>query len=192
MTKISSFAALQDVLAENERTCLLLFKQGSEQSECALANLSAAFIDNRKINVCTADVTQVSNIHPAFGITSVPSLLLFEGNKLTGVIKGCQDKKYFQALAENSVFRAQADNGGKTQPRVVVYSTPTCSWCNTLKSWLTRNKITFNDVDVSRDQKATQDMVRRSGQQGVPQTEINGTIVVGFDQQKLKELLQIQ
>ncbi|MBA4410258.1 MAG: NrdH-redoxin [Odoribacter sp.] len=76
--------------------------------------------------------------------------------------------------------------------QVTVYSTPTCSWCNTLKSWLKQNNISFRDVDVSRDEKAAQDLVRRSGQQGVPQTEINGQIVVGFDQQRLKQLLEIQ
>jgi len=47
-------------------------------------------------------------------------------------------------------------------------------------------------VDVSREQNAAEVLVRRSGQQGVPQTDINGQIVVGFNQQRLKELLEIQ
>ncbi len=46
-------------------------------------------------------------------------------------------------------------------------------------------------MDISRDEKAAQNLVRRSGQQGVPQTDINGRIVVGFDQAKLDELLEI-
>jgi glutaredoxin-like YruB-family protein len=75
--------------------------------------------------------------------------------------------------------------------RVTVYSTPTCSWCNTLKAWLQKNNIRYSDVDVSRDQNAAEALVRRTGQQGVPQTDINGQIVVGFNQQRLKELLEI-
>jgi glutaredoxin len=47
-------------------------------------------------------------------------------------------------------------------------------------------------VDVSSDQRAAEDLVRRTGQQGVPQTDINGEIVVGFNQPKLKELLGIR
>jgi glutaredoxin len=56
---------------------------------------------------------------------------------------------------------------------------------------LRQNRISFTDIDISHDEKAAQNLVRRSGQQGVPQTEINGQIVVGFDQPKLKKLLEI-
>ncbi len=192
MEIISSHTDLQRVLAENEKTFLLLFKQGSEQSECALENLSAVSESSHNIRFYSADVTTVRDIHPSFGITTVPSLLVFEGDKLTGVVKGCQDKNYYRALSENQVFRVQSGSNGKSQPRVLVYSTPTCSWCNTLKSWLNMNKIAYTEIDVSRDQKAAQDMVRRSGQQGVPQTEINGQMVVGFDQSRLKQLLDIR
>jgi len=74
---------------------------------------------------------------------------------------------------------------------VTVYTTPTCSWCNALKSWLRKNRIAFREVDVSRDERMAQELVRKSGQMGVPQTEIDGQIVVGFNQARLKELLGI-
>ena len=51
-----------------------------------------------------------------------------------------------------------------TNKRVIVFSTPTCSWCKKVKSYLRENKIRFKDVDVSRDAKAAQDMMRKSGQ----------------------------
>ncbi|GAB4457772.1 MAG: hypothetical protein Fur0028_12200 [Bacteroidales bacterium] len=54
-----------------------------------------------------------------------------------------------------------------------------------------KNGIPFSDIDVSRDQHAAQELVQRTGQQGVPQTEINGQWVIGFDQKRLKELLEI-
>ena len=75
--------------------------------------------------------------------------------------------------------------------KVVVFSTPTCSWCRKLKSYLKENKIRFTDVDVSRDAKAAQDMMRKTRQQGVPQMWINNVPVVGFDKQKIDRLLEI-
>ena len=76
--------------------------------------------------------------------------------------------------------------------KVIVFSTPTCSWCRRLKSYLKENKIRFTDVDVSRDAKAAQDMVRKTRQQGVPQMWINNVPVVGFDKQKIDRLLEIK
>jgi len=140
----------------------------------------------------TADVSVVRDIHQIYGVTTVPSLLVFNGNKLTGVIKGCHDSNYYKALAENSLFSAGSSEDSTPIRRVTVYSAPTCSWCNALKTWLQKNNIKYTDIDISRDQKAAEELVRRSGQQGVPQTDINGSIVVGFDQPKLKQLLGIQ
>lgn len=79
----------------------------------------------------------------------------------------------------------------KPQPRVIVFSTPTCSFCNMAKKYFRENKIKFRDVDVSRDPAAARDMVRRSGQQGVPVIDIGGKIVVGFDRVKINKYLGI-
>lgn len=76
--------------------------------------------------------------------------------------------------------------------KVIVFSTPTCSWCRKLKSYLKENKIRFTDIDVSRDTKAAQDMMRKTGQQGVPQMWVNNVPVVGFDQRKIDRLLDIR
>jgi glutaredoxin-like YruB-family protein len=76
--------------------------------------------------------------------------------------------------------------------KVVVFSTPTCSWCRRLKSYLKENNVRFKDIDVSKDTKAAQDMIRKTGQQGVPQTWINNVPVVGFDQQKIDRLLGLK
>ena len=66
------------------------------------------------------------------------------------------------------------------QKRVIVFSTPTCSWCRRLKSYLRENNIRFKDIDVSRDQNAARDIVRMTGQQGVPVILINNRPIVGF------------
>ena len=64
---------------------------------------------------------------------------------------------------------------------VTVYSTPTCPFCIKLKAWLKDKGVGFEDIDVSQDQAKAQEMIRKSGQMGVPQIEIGGKIIVGFD-----------
>jgi glutaredoxin-like YruB-family protein len=79
----------------------------------------------------------------------------------------------------------------KLQPRVIIFSTPTCSFCNMAKKYFREKNIKFRDVDVSRDPAAARDMVRRSGQQGVPVIDIAGKIVVGFDRPKIDKYLNL-
>ncbi len=75
---------------------------------------------------------------------------------------------------------------------VKVYSTPTCPWCAKTKEFLKANKIAFTDVDVSTDKKGTEEMVSKSGQMGVPVIDIDGKILVGFDEGKLKSSLNLK
>lgn len=79
----------------------------------------------------------------------------------------------------------------KPQPRVIVFSTPTCSFCNMAKQYFRQKGVKFKDVDVSRHPAAARDMVRRSGQQGVPVIDIGGKIVVGFDRVKIDKYLSL-
>jgi len=73
--------------------------------------------------------------------------------------------------------------------RVLVFTTPTCPWCRLAKSYLHQNGVPFTEVDVSRDVHAAADLVRRTGQMGVPVIEIDGRPVVGFDQKQIDRLL---
>ena len=77
----------------------------------------------------------------------------------------------------------------KKYPRVIVFSTPTCSYCRKAKQYFRQKQVPFKDVDVSQDQSAARDMVRRSGQQGVPQIQIGSKLIVGFDRPKIDRLL---
>ena len=78
-----------------------------------------------------------------------------------------------------------------TEHKVKVYSTPTCPWCHKAKDWLKEKNIKFEDINIAEDTKAGEEMVEKSGQRGVPVIEIDGKMVVGFDEPKLKELLGI-
>jgi len=75
---------------------------------------------------------------------------------------------------------------------VVVFTTPTCSWCRKVKSYLQSNKIRYKEVDVSRDARAMRDMVKKSGQMGVPQIWVNNKPIVGFDKEKIDRLIGIK
>ncbi|NOX17327.1 MAG: NrdH-redoxin [Chlorobi bacterium] len=79
----------------------------------------------------------------------------------------------------------------KKQPKVIVFSTPTCSFCNAAKRYFREKQIRFIDVDVSRDQRAARDMQRKTGQTGVPVILINNRPIVGFDKPKINRALGI-
>ncbi len=189
--ELDSFQDLNEQLDTQKKTYLLLYKSGAEKSDCAYQNLvKAAENAKQEVQVLTADVTNVKDIHGKYDIQTAPSLLYFEGTSFKKSVKGCQSDEFYQSLFSNSLYSTQGDTGTR-QKRVIVYSTPTCPHCNSLKDYLKRNQIAFRDIDVSKDQKMAQELVRKSGQQGVPQTEINGKIVVGFNRPKINELLGI-
>jgi len=75
---------------------------------------------------------------------------------------------------------------------VKVYSTPTCPYCVTLKEFLKDKGIEFEDLDVAVDIKARDEMIETSQQMGVPVINIDGQIVVGFNRDKICELLKIE
>ena len=77
------------------------------------------------------------------------------------------------------------------EKKVTVYSTPTCPFCIRVKQFLKENNIRFEDIDVSADSEKADEMIKKSGQMGVPVIEIEGDIVVGFDKDKIKEALGI-
>lgn len=72
---------------------------------------------------------------------------------------------------------------------VTVYSTPTCPFCVKAKDYLKEKGVDFEDVNVAEDQARAQEMVQKSGQMGVPVLDVNGTVIVGFDQAKIDQAL---
>lgn len=72
---------------------------------------------------------------------------------------------------------------------VKVYSTPTCPYCIRAKQFLKDNNIAFEDIDVSKDPAKADEMVKKSGQMGVPTLEIDGKIIVGFDKENISKTL---
>jgi glutaredoxin 3 len=80
----------------------------------------------------------------------------------------------------------------KTAPRIIVFSTPSCGWCRKVKSYLKEKGFRFRDVDISKDSRAAQDVVRKTGQTGVPVILINNRPIVGFNKTEIDRILNIR
>lgn len=75
--------------------------------------------------------------------------------------------------------------------KVTIYSTPTCVYCKMAKELFKKNNITYEEHDVAADMKAREEMVQKSNQLGVPVIDIDGKILVGFDEDELKKALAL-
>lgn len=79
--------------------------------------------------------------------------------------------------------------------QVTVYSTPTCPYCKMAKEFFKHHGVEFENIDVSSDEVKAEEMIKKSGQMGVPvivvKTANQEDVVVGFDQGKISELLGI-
>ncbi len=75
--------------------------------------------------------------------------------------------------------------------KVTIYSTPTCVFCKMAKAFFAANKVEYAEKDVAADLEARKEMVEKSGQLGVPVIDIDGAITVGFDKDRLSELLHL-
>ncbi len=77
------------------------------------------------------------------------------------------------------------------QKQVTIYSTPTCHFCHAAKDFFTEHHIAFTDYNVASDLTKRQEMIQKSGQMGVPVIDVGGELVVGFDEDRLRELLNV-
>ena len=73
--------------------------------------------------------------------------------------------------------------------KVIIYSTPTCPYCKMVKEYLNSKNIEFTDFNVADDQVKAQEMIYRSGQMGVPVIDIDGKLIIGFDQAVIEKAL---
>lgn len=74
--------------------------------------------------------------------------------------------------------------------QITVYTTNTCPYCTMLKNFLNNNGLSFKEVNVQLDQAAANRLIQTTGQLGVPQAEINGQWVLGFDPERIMQLVK--
>ncbi len=73
---------------------------------------------------------------------------------------------------------------------ITIYSTPTCHFCNEAKKYMKEHNIAYTEHDVAKDLDQRKIMVDKSGQLGVPVIDIDGKILVGFEEASFVEALQ--
>ncbi len=73
--------------------------------------------------------------------------------------------------------------------KVLIYSTPTCPYCQQAKDYFKENKISFKEINITENEKARQEMINKSGQMGVPVIIIGKKIIIGFNKPKIKKAL---
>jgi len=162
----------------------------SEAAERARSELEQFAREHKDVPVFVVDVQKVKGAHKEFGVSRVPTVLAVEKGKATKSAEGAQSARFY---ALHFAGAAPTRTGGMPRTRhVVVYSGPGCPACGQLKNYLRRHGVSYRDVDISRDPRAAEKIARRSGMMAVPQTDVNGRLVVGFDRAKLNALLGIQ
>ncbi len=73
--------------------------------------------------------------------------------------------------------------------KVTIYSTPSCGYCKMAKEFFEENNVEFEEFDVAADEAKRNEMIKRSGQMGVPVIYVDDEMIIGFDKAKLSELL---
>lgn len=189
LINITSFQELQKHLKETPTAYLLLYKSGSDASDCALDNASKT--TNEDVVFMEADVSMVRDIHSEYGVKSAPVLLSFKNGEMSNSYKGCNDVSFYDKIFAQDYHVNQADGEGRVYKRVTIYSSPDCSYCGVLKKHLDVHGIRYQDFNIASNHVAADEMFKKSGKQGVPQTDINGQMVVGFDKAKINRLLGI-
>jgi len=186
--EIKNIEHLDQIKKQKEFFILIFYTEKSEKSKEVIKIFEEIKKENRKAEIFSVNATKVKNIHPLFGINTVPTVVAVKNGKISKIIYGVQNKQYYQML----LYDAPLKQGEKRKfKNVIVYTSSNCPWCSTVKSYLRQHGIPFREVDISKDEREAERLIRKSGQMGVPQTEINGKIVVGFDKNKLDSLLGI-
>jgi len=73
---------------------------------------------------------------------------------------------------------------------ITIYTTPSCGFCHKAKAYFREHKVPFTEYDVGRDPRRAEEMMRKSGQMGVPVIDVHGKIIVGFNQPEVERALK--
>ncbi len=93
-------------------------------------------------------------------------------------------------LSSKMVLRSKTINQ-YSKMNVIIYSTPSCVYCKMAKAYFDQSGVKYEDKNVAVDEKAREEMIKKSGQLGVPVIDVGGNIVVGFDKSELSRLLGV-
>lgn len=191
LVEIGNKNELDEFKKTNQSFLILFYSDSSKNSLAARTELEKLLSEKEGTALAAVNAKKIKDIHPLYNVSVVPTVISVKKGKETRRLEGKQNKGLYEALLYSTPVR-RADGTEAPPLRVTVYSTTTCPHCTTVKNHLRKHRIRFTDVDVSRDTKAGEELMRRSGSGGVPQTDINGTLVVGADMAKINKLIGIR
>src|SRR6056297_436808 len=132
---------LDEIKQNSDSYFVLVYKSESDQSECALRSIKSA-AKNAGVDVYLADVNKTRDVHKPIEVSSAPTFVKVQKGKPIKHVKGCQSESFYQTLLENKEFTSFSSTGGSGQA-VIMYTTPTCTYCNSLKAYLNEKKVHF-------------------------------------------------
>jgi glutaredoxin-like YruB-family protein len=169
---------------------LLFYGNFSTASQRALAELEQFSSEDGRVPVYALDVEKVKGAHKQFDVKTVPTVVALRSGEVAHRLEGVESAQFYARLFSGARPSAYKTSGKRAPAhRVIVYSGPGCPACGAAKAYLRRQGVSFRDIDIARDQQAAQSVVRRSGQMAVPQIDIDGHLIVGFDQTKIDRML---
>ena len=185
---LKSYAEYKQLISENEQFAVLALLSENSAKSLEAAQIISKISKESSTPVWGVNVLENGDIHPRLAVNQVPTVVTLKNGKPVKKIAGLQNEGTYRKLL-NDAPRLREDGTEAPPLRVTVYTTRTCPHCNAVKNHLKRKGVPFREVDVSRDATAAADLQRRTGQTGVPQTDINGSLVVGADIPKINRLI---
>ncbi len=73
---------------------------------------------------------------------------------------------------------------------IKLYTTPSCGYCTQIKRYFKENRVPFTEYNVAGDLKRADEMMKKSGQMGVPVVDIHGRVIVGFNKTEIDRALR--
>lgn len=192
LKEIESLKQFEEIKNNQKDSFLLIFySDKSSKSISALNNFEEFTKENPKIPAYSVNAAKVKEIHPIYNVNAVPAVLLFKQGSPVEQVYGVQSSEFYKRFASQMPGSVMTTNRNNKTHRVTVYTSSTCPWCAAAKAYLSKNNIPYREVNVSFNPSAADELVRRTGHTGVPQIDIDGTFVIGFDKPKINRLLGI-
>jgi glutaredoxin-like YruB-family protein len=189
--RVQSLEHLKSVAGADMNNAVIgFFGSYSEKANTAQVAFAAFCEAHLARDFYLVDTATVKDIHPVFGIKTVPAVIKVRAGRAAQGVFGVAKAEDYLILLDGLAKQAPgAERKNHEGIAVTIYSTPSCSWCVKVKGYLRGKGVRFTDIDVSRDASKAQELMRKTGQTGVPQLNIGGRYVVGFDKKKIDALL---
>jgi len=192
MEEIQSTNQFEELRTEHEDLFMVLFfTENSRKSQEAITTLDKIKAAHEELGLFKLNAAEVKDVHPRYNISTVPTLVTFRHGRPAEYVYGSQTEAYYNRLLQKFQIAGNGNGTGASAHRVTVFTTPTCPYCDMVKRYLASLDVPYSEVDVASDPSAAQELVARTGQQGVPQTEIDGKYVIGYNTAEIDRLLNV-